>query len=794
MSVVLDARYAVRSLVRSPLYAVIVIATLAIGIGPTTAIYSVVHALLLRDLPYRDADSLVVLSRFRNAGDHAPVSGPDFADFRRMNSTLSDMAAASKESFNVGSVAQPVRVEGSQVTPNFFDLLGARPLQGALPRSGAGKEVVLAYDVWQRTFGGANVIGKETRLNGEAYTIDAVMPRSFAFPATADLWIPYDLTPARLGHRAYHRLNVIGRLKSGVTVQQASAEMERIAKTLGNTYPETTRGIGARLAPLREELSGSLRKPLLLLLGAVAFLLLISCSNVANIALTRAASHRKEISVRMALGAGVGRVARQLLAESVLLSLFGGILGLLLAQVAIVVLRSIGGAYLTRPEEITLDRNVLAFNFAVAVITGIVFGLAALVERGSLFEVPRSGDRTGRHGGREGRIAREAIVVTIIAFSFVLLAGAGLMIRSFLKVRAIDVGIRPNDTLTLRVYLPETKYPDIPKRAAFYEQFVQRAGATPGIDAAALVSGLPLENTMSGDIDVPGEANPVSARRIASFTEISPGYFQAAGIPVIDGRDLTWDDVHHLAAADRAPVLVNETYATRYGHHSPLGQKLLVGGDLPAVVTGVVGDVKQTDARLPTPAHVYLPLGSPLPPRAVNFILRSSSLTPAAMAAIAKNVLHQLDPDVPPFRIRTLQQVVDDSQAGSRFQTILLTAFAATALLLATIGIYGVISYTVAQRTREVAIRTAVGAASSDIIRLVLGRVVRLAAIGVLIGVTGALVLTGWMQAVVFDVNAADPSMLIAVAAGTLITAIAASTLPARRAAKLEPMKALRAE
>jgi putative ABC transport system permease protein len=804
-----DVRYAIRTLGRSPLYAALVALTLAVGIGPTTAIFSVVHALLLRPLPYRDPDSLVNVWRFRNATDHAPVSGPDFADFRDRNTTLAEMASATRaDSFNVGGIRAPLRVEGARVTANFFSLLGAPPALGALP-SGAkidgAKQVVLGYRLWQQSYGGADVIGKQTRLNGEPHTIVAVMPEDFGYPARAEAWVPYDLTAENLGHRAYHRLHVVARLRPGVTVAHADADMKRIAKQLGNEYPDTSRGIGAAVSTLRETVAGDVRRPLLILLGAVAFLLFIACSNVANLALTRAATRRKDLAVRMAIGASTGRVARQLLTESVLLSAVGGALGLPLAWISIRAPRALGGAYFANPEQIRLDPAVLAFNFTIAILTGVAFGFAPLLTHGNRFDALRSGDRAGAHGGRDARIAREAIVVAILSFSFVLLIGAGLLVRSFLKVRAVDIGVRTDHTMTLRIYLPETKYPSFDVRNAFFEQFLQRMRTTHGVDAAATISGLPLENSMSGDITFPNESDPVAARRIATFTEISPGFLAAAGVPLIAGREFTWDDIHRvpglLAAldekkpdAERVPVLVNETYANLFGRGKPLGQELLVGGDMPSRIIGVVGDVKQSEPTKPTPAHVYMPLGSPLPMRPMNFILRSRTLSPRALSAIARETLRTMDPDVPPYRIRTMDEVVAESIAGSRFEAVLLMVFAGIALLLATMGIYGVISYNVTQRTRELAIRMAIGASAPDVLRLILARVGRLAAVGVVLGALGALTLTRWLDALLFQVSSADPLMFVFVASLMLVTALIASSAPAHRAARLEPMEALRSE
>lgn len=801
-----DLRLAVRSLVRAPQYTLLVLLTLAVGLGATTAIFSVVEALLLRPLPYRDAGSLVVLWRYRTAVDHAPVSGPDFLDFRSMNSTLEQAEAATRaDSFNVGGTA-PRRVEGSFVTPGFFSLLGTPPLAGALPDSeGNGRQVVIGYRLWQEAFGGRPVIGSQTHLNGEAYTIVAVMPQAFDYPQRAEVWVPQALVGDAVGHRAYHRLHVIARLKPGVTAEQADADVKRIAKRLGELYPDTTKGIGASISTMRDAIAGEVKRPLVILAGAVLFLLLIACSNVANMTLTRFAARTRELAVRSALGADSWRIARQLLTESLVLALAGGVLAVPLAIVLVRALRTLAGNLFSSPEQIALDWAVLLFNFALAALTGVLFGLAPLGSRVRWANALRSGDRIDSEGGVHARSARELVVVAMIGLSFVLLIGAGVMVKSFAATRAIDVGIRSDHALTMRIYLPDTSYPELGQRTAFVTRFVEAVQRTSGVDAVAALSGLPLENSMSGDIVFKGEGAPVASRRIAGFTEISPGFLAAAGVPLLDGREFSWDDVRQLparleamtsdpASVERLPVLVNATYARLFGHGHTLGQELFVGGELPARVIGVVGDVKQTDPRKPTLPHVYMPLGTPLPKRPMSVIIRSSQLTPAALASIARERLRRLDPNVPPYRVRTLDEVVGESVAGPRFQAVLLTALSLIALLLAATGVYGVIAHHVAQRTRELAIRMAVGASATEVVAMVMRRVGRLTVLGIVAGMLGALCVAGSLQALLYEADAAEPKTFAAVTVLTVVVAAIASAAPARRAAAVDPMTSLRSE
>jgi putative ABC transport system permease protein len=788
-----DLRFAFRSLRRAPAFALLIIATIALGIGPATAIFSVLDSLLLRELPYRNADSLAVLWRARESGDRAPVSGPDFADFQRLSTSFEDMAVASwTGSFNIGNIAEPVRVEGSRVSPNFFRLLDAPPRLGHTPTGAAlngEKLVILGEDLWRRAYGArTNVIGTETRLNGRPHRVVAVMPRAFAFPEKAEVWVPFELTPDTIGHRAVHQYRAIGRLKPDVPLARANDEIARIAKQLGEAYPDTTRGIDAWLMTICDSVAGNVRKPLLILFGAVVFLLLIACSNAANLMMTRAVARERELAMRAALGATNSRLARQLLAESLVLTTLGGLAGLAIAAFALRLLRTLGAAYFPRPDLISIDGRVLAFNFAIATITGVVFGLVPLLPRGDRFAELKSGTRAkSTHA-----FVRESIAVAVIALSCILLIGAGVLIRSFSRLRSVDVGIRADHLLTMRISLPDAKYPDLEGRTRIVQRVLDELRATRGVEGAATVSGLPTENTMSGDIAFPNEGNFTGSRRIASFTEISPGFFRTVGVPILEGRDFNNDDLRTLLQLDRAPVLINATMAERFwSGRSPLGEFVLVGGEAPSTIIGVVADVKQKNPSEPTPPHVYLALGTPMPPRPVTFIVRSS-LPPRDVVAAMRRIMRSIDADVPPYKVRTMNEVIGDAFAGPRFQTVLLLVLASIALLLAIVGIYGVISYSVAQRTREIGIRMATGASYFAVLRLILGRVAKLALIGIALGGTCAIAFSRTLESLLFEVDAVDPRVFSSVAVLLVLTALFASAAPARRAASVDPSISLR--
>ncbi|HEX7150874.1 MAG TPA: ABC transporter permease [Thermoanaerobaculia bacterium] len=765
-----DFRYAVRSLLRAPSFAVLLIATLAIGIGPTTTMFSIVDSLLIRDLPYRDADSIITVARSRVPGEAVPVSVPDFIDFRTRNTVFSDMAAATaRGDYNISGVDEPLRVLGSAVTPNLFALLGAKPFLGSIKQN----EVVLSHGLWHRTFGEKrDIIGRTVRINGSAMRIAAVMPRRFSYPGRAELWIP---GPLPEHDRGYHQLRVVGRLKPGVTLAQAEAELARLARQIGDENPSISRGIGVRLATLREALVGDVRRTLLVLFGAVVFLLLIACSNAANLLLTRAAGRQRELAIRGAVGATRGRLARQLLFESLLLSLAGGVTGLLLAYGGVAIVRATSDAYLSRPELLAIDGRVLAFNFAVAVLTGVLFGLAPLTMNLTMRGITRGSTIHSR--------LRDASVVTVVAFTFLLLVGAGLLIRSFVHARNVDVGIRPDGLVTMRIALPERTYPTTESTTAFCLRLLDR------IPQSATVSGLPTANINSGNLRFPGEERVARARRIVTISAVSPGWFGVAGIPLLEGRDFTREDT-----APRQVVIISRTMARRYWpSRSPLGEQVLVGSDDRATIVGVVADVRQSGVTYPPTAHVYLPLGMPVPFRATNIVVRSSRPTKEVVEMVQRE-LRALDPDIPPYLVRTMDEVLDDGVAGRGFLAMILGIFAAIALTLSTIGIYGVIAYGVTQRTRELGIRMAAGATATHVLRLVIGRVVVLASIGIAFGAAGALVLTRWLESLLYQVSPADPWAFAAVAALLLVTAILASARPASRASRVEPAVCLRWE
>ena len=504
--------------------------------------------------------------------------------------------------------------------------------------------------------------------------------------------------------------------------------------------------------------------------------------------MTRAVARERELAVRAALGATNSRLARQLLAESLMLTTLGGLAGLAMAAFALRLLRTLGAAYFPRPDLISIDGRVLAFNFAIATLTGIVFGLVPLLSRGDRFAELKSGSRAKSTNA----FIRESIAVAVIALSFLLLIGAGVLIRSYSRLRSVDVGIRADRLLTMRISLPDAKYPDLEVRTRIVRRVLDELRATRGVESAATVSGLPTENTMSGDIAFPNEGHFTGSRRIASFSEVSPGFFRTAGVPILEGRDFNDDDLRTLLQLDRAPVLINATMAERFwSGRSPLGEFVLVGGEAPSTIIGVVGDVKQKNPSEPTPPHVYLALGTPMPPRPVTFIVRSS-LAPRDVVAAMRRIMRGIDADVPPYKVRTMNEVIGDAFAGPRFQTVLLLVLASIALLLAVVGIYGVISYSVAQRTREIGIRMATGASHAAVLRLILGRVAKLALIGIALGGTCAIAFSRTLESLLFEVDPADPRVFSSVAVLLVLTALIASAAPARRAASVDPSISLR--
>jgi putative ABC transport system permease protein len=805
-SVLQDLRYGVRVLVRAPGSTAVAILALALGIGANTAIFSLVDTLLLRPLPYGDAARLVqVWEDAAHVGfaRNTPAPG-NFFDWKAQNQVFDDMAASRDRSFTLTGGGDPEAVMGRAVTANVFSVLGVRPALGRTfqrdeDRADGPAVAIIGYGLWQRRFGGErDVVGRTVEVDGRATTIVGVMPRGFVFPRREhEVWVPMAVTAQQATNRNLHYLQVVARLRPGVPLERAQADMAAIAQRLERDHPDSNTHVGATVIPLRDELVGNIRPALYLLLAAVGCVLLIACANVANLLLGRATARRREIAVRLALGARRGRIVRQLLTESVLLSGAGGLLGLALAawsQEFLAALLPAGTA-----GSLALDGGVLLFTATVSVLTGIVFGLAPAVtaSRQELAEQLKGGPGGGA-GVPAGRL-RGALVVAEVALAFVLLAGAGLTIQAFLRVRSLDPGFRPEGVLTARTVLPSPRYADDVRRNAFYDQVLARVAAVPGVVSVGYTSFLPLTNRGGTQgFSIEGEPPPAPGEvHDANFRVVSPDYPSTVGMSLREGR---W-----LAASDRAdapPVaLVNEAFVARYfAGASPLGKRFKLGppgsNEAWMTVVGVVGDVKQMGLEVAGRAEMYVPYAqdsglSFFSPK--DLAVRTAGY-PMALAEPVRRAIWDVDPLQPVANVRPMAALLDQELSSRNLQSTLLGAFAALALVLASLGIYGVLAYAVAQRRREIGIRMALGAPSARVLGMVVGQGLRLCAIGIAIGVVLAVAMTRALSALLYGVRSGDALLYAAVAAVLAAVAAVASFVPARQAARVDPMVAIRTD
>jgi len=805
-----DVRYGVRMLFRSPASSVVSIVALAVGIGANTSIFSVVNGVLLRPLAYKDSDRLVVVweTKLSKGITHEQVSPPDYRDWVEQNRVFDQIAAWRSEPQVLTGGQVPERIETAQISPAAFELLGVKPALGRIfsteeGHPGRNHVALLSYGLWQRRFGGdPGVLGKSAVLDGISYTIVGVTPPAFRLLDTpSELWTSYTLDASELKERGFHTLRVIAHLKPGATLDQAQSEMRSISNRIERQFPESNSGWSANVIPLREQLLGDISTTLWTLFGAVLFVLLIACANVANLLLARAGAREKEIAVRAALGANPTRLARQLLTESAMLALAGGLLGLLLAAWSVSLLKQLGPATLPRLKEITLDWRVLVFTLAVSMFTGIVFGLAPAVAsvRIDLNSILRSSGR-GTTGGRGRARLRNFLVVAEIAFCVVLLTGAGLMLRSFARLQNVNPGFRPDHVLTLQLALPETRYSGAAV-GSFYSRLIERLQALPGVRYAGIARKVPLSAGVDASLNFIIENRPVEAsanQPRAKYRAVSADYFLALGIPLVRGRYFDRTD------GDKTPgvVVINETLAGRFWpNENPLGKRIKAGFDdsVWCTVVGIVADVKQAGLDAVSSGETYYhylqvpPALMSLVEGAMTVALRTSA-DPGSLASAARGEVQKMDPGLAVFNVDTMQALVDGSLAQPRFRTTLLGAFAVLALLLAAIGLYGVIAYSVAQRINEIGVRMALGARKDDILRLVVGEGAMLAAIGIALGLLGSLGATRLISKLLFGVTAADPLTFSATAGIILAVALAASAIPALRAIKVDPVIALRYE
>ncbi|HEX8651881.1 MAG TPA: ABC transporter permease [Pyrinomonadaceae bacterium] len=806
-----DLHYGVRMLLRNPAFAFVAVMTLALGIGANTAIFSVVNAVILRPLPYESPEQLVRVggANLRTGRAMGSFSPQDFYDWRERNTVFEQVAAYDGWSPGLTGTNEPERIEAARVSASFFSILRAKPEIGRafLPgedQPGNNMVVVLGHSLWKRRFGAdPGIINSQVTLNGASYTIVGVMPASFETPrftrsilAEPELWAPFapNLNDWTRGGRAVDA--AIARLKPGVTLEQADAELKAIARQLEQQYPDTNAGQSVSVASLHESLVGKSRTALLVLLVAVGFVLLIACANVANLLLARAAARQKEIAIRTALGAGRLRIIRQLLTESVLLAGLGGALGLLSALWTTDLLIAGAADALPRLNGTVVDAHVLGFTLLVSLLTGIAFGIAPALQasRPDLNEMLKEGGRTSALGGARARV-RSLLIVAEVAVSLVLLIGAGLLIRSFLRLQEVRPGFNPEHVLALEMFLPGIKYPEDHQHIAFYEEVLRRTRALAGVEAAGVVSVLPVSDNYDRiGFSVEGEPPPPPGEGPdADRYMISSGYFQALAIPLQSGRQFNEDD----GRADAQPVvIINETLARRYWQTSALalGKRVRVGDERRPwrTVVGIVGDVKQYGLDTPSTMQVYLP-HQQSPSQQMTLVVRAGG-DPASQTAAVRNEIWAVDKDQPVYNIRTMEQVLAKSIAGRRFNMLLLGIFAGVALLLAAVGIYGVISYSVTQRTHEIGIRMALGAQGSDVLKMVVGQGMVLALIGVGIGMIASFALTRVISSLLFGVSATDPFTFGGIALLLTVVAFLACFIPARKAAKVDPMVALRYE
>ncbi|MDT7603415.1 MAG: hypothetical protein QOF61_1412 [Acidobacteriota bacterium] len=801
-----DLRFGLRMLVKNPSFTIIAVIALALGIGANSAIFSVVNTVLLRPLPYHNPERLVMV--FEDNSRHGyPRDTPapaNYIDWRDQNKVFAGVAAIAELSMNLTGAGEPERLDGRRVSASLFPILGVNPQLGrwfspAEDQPGANHSVILSHALWQRRFGAdAGIVGKTITLNGYSFSVIGVMPSSFQFPSRGDqFWIPIAFTQREAGRRGSHFLEVVARLKDGVTLEQARAEMNTIAGRLEQQYPAENTGVGAVVVPLHEQVVGNIKPALLVLLGAVGFVLLVACANVANLLLARASGRQKEIATRVALGASRLRLVRQFLTESVLLAALGGGTGLLLSVWGVRLLKAFIPPNISQAREITVDVKVLVFTLLVSLLTGLIFGLAPAMQatKFNLNETLKEGGRDSAAGSRGNRI-RSVLVVSEVALSLILLIGAGLLINSFLHLRHVDPGFRTGNLLTMSVALPLQKYPDAARQSAFYTEMIRRVEALPGVRSAAVTSQIPL--TKQGDsvgVRIEGRPEPAPGEEnIVATRVVSPHYFQTMGIQLLRGRAFGDED----RADAPAVAVISDAMARRYWPgEDPLGKRICPGKpqspDDWITIVGVVNDVRQFGLDAELKPQIYLPYQQSdyFSPR---HLVVGTNVEPQSLAATVRGTVWEIDRDQPVSNITTMEEVFSESIARQRFSMLLLGVFGVVALLLAAVGIYGVMSYSVAQRTHEIGIRMALGAQKWDVLKLAVGQALKLVMIGVAVGLAASMVLTRVMSSLLFGVSSTDPATFAIISLVLVGAGVLASYIPARRATKVDPMIALRYE
>jgi predicted permease len=799
-----DLVYAIRTWLKSPVVTGIALLAMALGIGVNTAVFSIVNAILLRPLPYPNAERLVRIWESEPELEKAPIAPADFLDWRQQNQSFDQLAAFRSQSFNFTEGQEPERIRGARVSANFFSLLGIQPALGRAfteeeDQPGNNKVLVLTDELWRRRFGAdQNIVGKTTLVNDQSYLIVGVMPRGATFPTKqGEVFTPNAFNDAEKKTRRTHYIFALGRLKPGVTFAQAQADMTAIASRLGEQFPASNNKVGVKLVPLKEEVIGSVQRLLFILMAAVVCVLLIACANIANLLLSRALTRQKEVAIRNALGASRWRIVRQMLTESILLSLVGGALGVLLAFGIIYVLVNLKPD-IPRLTEIRLDARSLVFTFSVSLLTGVLFGLfpALRASTPALEESLKEGSHRQSQGRSHHRL-RNLLVVSEIALSLLLLIVSGLLIKSFVRLNHVDLGFDQSNHLTMEIALPASKYKDGPSQAAFFQQAVENLKSLPKVQYVGAISDLPLLGGNSTVFQVEGRPVDEGDKPLTEYRLISPDYFRTMNIQLLRGRYFSEGD-HKTAPG---VVIINETLAKRFfPGEDVLGKR--IGLSNPAdwrEIVGVVRDVRDYGPDIEPTPQSYVPMVQNAPDyldgssSGMALVVRTDS-DPTSLAPMFRERIHSLDKAQPIQNLKTMEERFGESVAPRRFNMLVLSIFAALALVLAAVGVYGVISYSVTQRTHEFGVRMALGAQPSAVNKLVLNHVLKLAIAGIVVGLAAAFAVTRTLSSFLYGVATTDPTVFVGTSLLMAAIALLASYYPARRATRVNPIIALRAE
>lgn len=812
-----DLRYGIRVLLKSPGFTLIAVLTLALGIGATTAIFSVINFALLRPLEYRNPDQLVMVweQNMKRGWNQSPTSFANFVDFRKAATNV-DLAAFTDANFNLTGGDQPERVVGQRVSANLFSVLGNNPFRGRWfapqeDQPGSGRVVILSYGLWQRTFGAnPNLVNQTVQINGQPYTVIGVMPADFKFPPSfsanvagaedtiknADLWVPLTTDDVPLV-RDIRDLKMVGRLRGGVTPQQAKAELDAIASGLDQQYPEVNGGLQTVALPLHQQVTGDISLALWVLMAAVGLVLLIACVNVANLLLAKATGRQKEIAIRTALGATRTRIVRQLLTESLLLGLFGGLLGLVFAILGAKGLIALATINIPRLQDFSFDRRALLFALTIALLTSLVFGLVPAIDasKPNLNEALKEGGRSADGGSARNKL-RSILVVLEIALAVVLVTASGLMFMSFVRLQRVNPGFNPANLVTLEIELPKVKYAEAPQQGLFEQQLLQKIRAVPGVVNAATVDNLPFSgNAFNSSFTIEGRPVPTATteRPRAYYRAISPDYFSTMGIQMVRGNQFSDRDTADVQGV----AIINDVAARKYWPgEEPLGKKIKRGrpeSKNPWVtIAGIVASGNQNSLRETGQPEIYTPYLQNTTPK-FTLVARTSS-QPSLIVPTIRQEIWAADRELPISNMQLMDELISKSVAQPRFYVILLSVFAGLALVLAAVGVYGVMSYSVTLRTRDIGIRMALGARPIDIFKHTLGQAFILALIGLGIGIALAIASTRVMNSLLYEISTTDPRTLGATSVILLAVALLASYLPARRATKVDPMVALRHE